>query len=191
MCTRWQPSSPLLPPPPPLSGCGLDFHKRCAFQLPNNCSRARRQVSTSFSLFPPRRPHTRSLSNQAGGGSLEEVSNIVACSTRKERQVTFSSTDNVLTLPIWPLDQHDQALLQASVLGGAPGLAGGRVRRQEQGPGASHLPHPQLHQTHRLPVLPPAAQRALQTGAAVLRWDGRRTSCWSGVKVFHQQKCMI
>uniref|UniRef100_A0A671VI12 protein kinase C n=1 Tax=Sparus aurata TaxID=8175 RepID=A0A671VI12_SPAAU len=57
-------------------GCGLDFHKRCAFQLPNNCSRARRQVSTSFSLFPPRRPRTHSLSNQAGGGSLEEVSDI-------------------------------------------------------------------------------------------------------------------
>lgn len=54
------------------SGCGLDFHKRCAFQLPNDCSRARRQVSTSFSLFPPRRPPSHSLSNQAGG-SLEEV----------------------------------------------------------------------------------------------------------------------
>uniref|UniRef100_A0A8D2ZSR0 protein kinase C n=1 Tax=Scophthalmus maximus TaxID=52904 RepID=A0A8D2ZSR0_SCOMX len=33
-------------------GCGLDFHKRCAFLLPNDCSRARRQVSTSLSLFP-------------------------------------------------------------------------------------------------------------------------------------------
>ncbi|XP_008304685.1 serine/threonine-protein kinase D3-like [Stegastes partitus] len=54
-------------------GCGLDFHKRCAFQLPNNCSRARRQVSTSLSLFPPRRTPTHSLSNQAGG-SLEEIS---------------------------------------------------------------------------------------------------------------------
>ncbi|XP_034757026.1 protein kinase D4 [Etheostoma cragini] len=54
-------------------GCGLDFHKRCAFQLPNDCSRARRQVSTSLSLFPPRRPRTHSLSNQAGG-SLEEIS---------------------------------------------------------------------------------------------------------------------
>ncbi len=54
------------------SGCGLDFHKRCAFQLPNDCSRARRQVSTSLSLFPPQRPRTHSLSNQAGG-SLEEV----------------------------------------------------------------------------------------------------------------------
>ncbi|XP_037832332.1 protein kinase D4 isoform X2 [Kryptolebias marmoratus] len=54
-------------------GCGLDFHKRCAFLLPDNCSRVRRQVSTSFSLFPPRRPPTHSLSNQAGG-SLEEIS---------------------------------------------------------------------------------------------------------------------
>ncbi|XP_077961704.1 protein kinase D4 [Gasterosteus aculeatus] len=54
-------------------GCGLDFHKRCAFMLSNDCSRARRQVSTSLSLFPPRRPRTHSLSNQAGG-SLEEIS---------------------------------------------------------------------------------------------------------------------
>uniref|UniRef100_A0A3Q2CZ69 non-specific serine/threonine protein kinase n=1 Tax=Cyprinodon variegatus TaxID=28743 RepID=A0A3Q2CZ69_CYPVA len=54
-------------------GCGLDFHKRCAFLLPNDCSRVRRQVSTSFSLFPPRRPRTHSLSSQAGG-SLEEIS---------------------------------------------------------------------------------------------------------------------
>ncbi|XP_062416747.1 protein kinase D4 isoform X2 [Pungitius pungitius] len=54
-------------------GCGLDFHKRCAFLLTNDCSRARRQVSTSLSLFPPRRPRTHSLSNQAGG-SLEEIS---------------------------------------------------------------------------------------------------------------------
>ncbi|XP_069374387.1 protein kinase D4 [Paralichthys olivaceus] len=54
-------------------GCGLDFHKRCAFLLPNDCSRARRQVSTSLSLFPLRRPRTHSLSNQAGG-SLEEIS---------------------------------------------------------------------------------------------------------------------
>lgn len=105
------------------SGCGLDFHKRCAFQLPNDCSRARRQVSTSLSLFPPRRPPTHSLSNQAGG-SLEEVRNV------------FFTVDSVgaskrtfTTLAIRPSpDQHVQALLQASVLGRAPGLAGNRVR---------------------------------------------------------------
>ncbi|KAF3837216.1 hypothetical protein F7725_004680 [Dissostichus mawsoni] len=60
------------PSPSLCAGCGLDFHKRCAFLLPNDCSRARRQVSTSLSLFPPRRPHSHSLSNQAGG-SLEEA----------------------------------------------------------------------------------------------------------------------
>uniref|UniRef100_A0AAQ4PRA8 protein kinase C n=1 Tax=Gasterosteus aculeatus aculeatus TaxID=481459 RepID=A0AAQ4PRA8_GASAC len=54
-------------------GCGLDSHKRCAFMLSNDCSRARRQVSTSLSLFPPPRPRTHSLSNQAGG-TLEEIS---------------------------------------------------------------------------------------------------------------------
>lgn len=54
-------------------GCGLDFHKRCAFRLSNNCSRARRQVSTSLSLFPPRRPQSHNLSSQTSS-SLEEVS---------------------------------------------------------------------------------------------------------------------
>uniref|UniRef100_A0A3P9K8E8 non-specific serine/threonine protein kinase n=1 Tax=Oryzias latipes TaxID=8090 RepID=A0A3P9K8E8_ORYLA len=54
-------------------GCGLDFHKRCALQLPNDCSRARRQVSSSLSLFPPRQSQTHALSYQAGG-SLEEIS---------------------------------------------------------------------------------------------------------------------
>ncbi|TNM93623.1 hypothetical protein fugu_001799 [Takifugu bimaculatus] len=54
-------------------GCGLDFHKRCAYRLANTCSRTRRQVSTSLSLFPPQRPRTHSLSNQASG-SLEEIS---------------------------------------------------------------------------------------------------------------------
>ena len=63
------------------SGCGLDFHKRCALQLPNDCSRSRRQVSTSLSLFPPRRPRTHSLSKQAGG-SLEEVRSDVSQSQR-------------------------------------------------------------------------------------------------------------
>ncbi|XP_045078326.1 serine/threonine-protein kinase D3 [Coregonus clupeaformis] len=55
-------------------GCGLDFHKRCALQLPNDCSRARRRVcGPSLSLFPPGRPRTHSLSTPAGG-SLEEIS---------------------------------------------------------------------------------------------------------------------
>lgn len=75
------------------------------------------------------------------------------------------------TLHLSP-DQQVQARVQASILGRGSGVAGSRVQRLEQGSGPSHLPHPQLHQTHRLPVLPPAAQRPLQAGAAVLRWEG-------------------
>ncbi|XP_050972139.1 serine/threonine-protein kinase D3 isoform X1 [Labeo rohita] len=54
-------------------GCGLDFHKRCAFKLPNDCSRVYRRCGPSLSLFPPGRPRTPSLSNHTGG-SLEEIS---------------------------------------------------------------------------------------------------------------------
>lgn len=145
----------------------MDFHKRCAFLLPNDCSRARRQVSTSLSLFPPRRPRTHSLSNQAGG-SLEEVSE--GSLRLKHKQLPAP----LMTSPVCtPPDQHVQALLeallQASILGGASSLAGSRVRRTEQGSGSAHLPHPQLHQTHHLPVLPPATERTLQAGAAVFR----------------------
>ncbi|XP_059933071.1 protein kinase D4 [Gadus macrocephalus] len=54
-------------------GCGLDFHKRCAFMLPNDCSHTKRHIAASLSLFPPRRPRAPSLSSQTGG-SLEEIS---------------------------------------------------------------------------------------------------------------------
>ncbi|XP_035267465.1 protein kinase D4 [Anguilla anguilla] len=54
-------------------GCGLDFHKRCALQLPSDCSRVRRRCGPSLSLFPTGRLRASSLSTQAGG-SLEEIS---------------------------------------------------------------------------------------------------------------------
>ncbi|KAI5629057.1 hypothetical protein C0J50_8209, partial [Silurus asotus] len=54
-------------------GCGLDFHKRCAAMLSNDCSRVYRPCGPSLSLFPPSRPRSTSLSNHSGG-SLEEIS---------------------------------------------------------------------------------------------------------------------
>ncbi len=54
------------------AGCGLDFHKRCAFKLPNDCSRVYRRCGPSLSLFPPGRPRSSTLSSNTGG-SLEEV----------------------------------------------------------------------------------------------------------------------
>lgn len=32
------------------SGCGLNYHKRCAFKIPNNCSGVRRRRSSNVSL---------------------------------------------------------------------------------------------------------------------------------------------
>ncbi|NP_001170925.1 protein kinase D4 isoform X2 [Danio rerio] len=54
-------------------GCGLDFHKRCALRLPNDCSRVYRRCGPSLSLLPPGRPRAPSLSIHTGG-SLEEIS---------------------------------------------------------------------------------------------------------------------
>ncbi|XP_051778068.1 serine/threonine-protein kinase D3-like [Erpetoichthys calabaricus] len=54
-------------------GCGLDFHKRCAFRIPNDCSQAKRRCGSSISLFPMSRPRASSLSSQTGG-SLDEIS---------------------------------------------------------------------------------------------------------------------
>lgn len=169
------------------SGCGLDFHKRCAFLLPNDCSRIRRQVSTSFSLFPPRRPRTHSLSSQAGG-SLEEVtsvpaSSLLCCFSFFPAPICVSAHLNRFQL-LPPVDQPVQAVVQAAIVERAARLA----RGQEPASGPPHLPHPQLHQTHSVPVLPPAAQRALQAGAAVLRYRyrvRRRTALWTAKKQFN------
>lgn len=42
------PTRPALLPCPP--GCGLNYHKRCAFKIPNNCSGVRRRRSSNVSL---------------------------------------------------------------------------------------------------------------------------------------------
>lgn len=44
--TRGCVSSGLAPP----TGCGLNYHKRCAFSIPNNCSGARKRRLSSTSL---------------------------------------------------------------------------------------------------------------------------------------------
>lgn len=35
---------------PPSAGCGLNYHKRCAFSIPNNCSGARKRRLSTTSL---------------------------------------------------------------------------------------------------------------------------------------------
>lgn len=40
-------------------GCGLSFHKRCVYKIPNNCSYARRRRSSTYL-------HTTHQSDQVG-----------------------------------------------------------------------------------------------------------------------------
>lgn len=42
--------SPVLWSMPPPAGCGLNYHKRCAFSIPNNCSGARKRRLSTTSL---------------------------------------------------------------------------------------------------------------------------------------------
>ncbi|XP_032654703.1 serine/threonine-protein kinase D3-like isoform X2 [Chelonoidis abingdonii] len=54
-------------------GCGLNYHKRCAFKIPNNCHGVRRNQLASRSLGTTTTPRTPIL-GQNVGGSLEEIS---------------------------------------------------------------------------------------------------------------------
>ncbi|XP_030424841.1 serine/threonine-protein kinase D3-like isoform X2 [Gopherus evgoodei] len=54
-------------------GCGLNYHKRCAFKIPNNCRGVRRNQLASHSLGATTSPRTPIL-GQNVGGSLEEIS---------------------------------------------------------------------------------------------------------------------
>ncbi|KAG6927553.1 serine/threonine-protein kinase D3-like, partial [Chelydra serpentina] len=54
-------------------GCGLNYHKRCAFKIPNNCRGVRRSQLASRSLGATTSPRTPGL-GQSVGGSLEEIS---------------------------------------------------------------------------------------------------------------------
>ncbi|CAM5154937.1 unnamed protein product [Natator depressus] len=54
-------------------GCGLNYHKRCAFKIPNNCRGVRRSQLASRSLGATTSPRTPGL-GQTVGGSLEEIS---------------------------------------------------------------------------------------------------------------------
>ncbi|XP_078516952.1 serine/threonine-protein kinase D3-like [Lissotriton helveticus] len=54
-------------------GCGLSYHKRCAFQIPNNCRGVRRSHLSSRSLVGTSTFSRASIVSQPAGGSLEEI----------------------------------------------------------------------------------------------------------------------
>lgn len=71
----------MLPP----TGCGLNYHKRCAFSIPNNCSgaRKRRLSTTSLSSCQSRRLSTTESIHSVGSTSTcNEESNLVRSHTQ-------------------------------------------------------------------------------------------------------------
>ncbi|XP_077530417.1 serine/threonine-protein kinase D3-like isoform X2 [Haemaphysalis longicornis] len=58
-------------------GCGLNFHKRCAYKIPNNCSHARRRRS-STSMYP-RSPTEAVQRTASSAATFNDDHNVVSC----------------------------------------------------------------------------------------------------------------
>lgn len=56
-----------------VSGCGLNYHKRCAFKIPNNCSGVRKRRLSNVSLPGPSLSVPRPLPTENAAVTLEEV----------------------------------------------------------------------------------------------------------------------
>ncbi len=56
-------------------GCGLNYHKRCAFKIPNNCSGVRKRRLSNVSLPGPALSVPRPAPAEHAVVSLEEVRN--------------------------------------------------------------------------------------------------------------------
>lgn len=52
-------------------GCGLNYHKRCAFKIPNNCSGIRKRRLSNVSLTGL--SHTRSISAEPSPSPSDEA----------------------------------------------------------------------------------------------------------------------
>ncbi|XP_022249184.1 serine/threonine-protein kinase D1-like isoform X1 [Limulus polyphemus] len=65
-------------------GCGLNFHKRCAYKIPNNCTHTRRRRSSTY-LYP--RSPTESVQRTASSGPifLDDIS-LIPVSPGKEKR---------------------------------------------------------------------------------------------------------
>ncbi|XP_075529785.1 serine/threonine-protein kinase D1-like isoform X3 [Dermacentor variabilis] len=59
-------------------GCGLNFHKRCAYKIPNNCSHTRRRRS-STSMYP-RSPTEAVQRTASSAATFNDDHNVLLCS---------------------------------------------------------------------------------------------------------------
>lgn len=66
-------------------GCGLNFHKRCAYKIPNNCSHARRRRS-STSMYP--RSPTEAVQRTASSAATfsDDHNSLLATSPAREKR---------------------------------------------------------------------------------------------------------
>ncbi|XP_022252201.1 serine/threonine-protein kinase D1-like isoform X2 [Limulus polyphemus] len=65
-------------------GCGLNFHKRCAYKIPNNCTHTRRRRSSTY-LYP--RSPTESLQRTASSGPIfSDETSLFPVSPNKEKK---------------------------------------------------------------------------------------------------------
>ncbi|KAK8400549.1 hypothetical protein O3P69_003309 [Scylla paramamosain] len=78
-------------------GCGLNFHKRCAYKIPNNCSYARRR-RTSVNI--PRSPSDslNSLHNQTSLEGDAPVTNTTSSPNMRSGRTSFSVS---VGRPVW------------------------------------------------------------------------------------------
>ncbi|XP_076318715.1 serine/threonine-protein kinase D1-like isoform X2 [Tachypleus tridentatus] len=69
-------------------GCGLNFHKRCAYKIPNNCTHTRRRRSSTY-LYP--RSPTESLQRTASSGPIfSDETSLFPVSPNKEKKSSIN-----------------------------------------------------------------------------------------------------
>lgn len=172
----------------PPAGCGLNYHKRCAFSIPNNCSGARKRRLSSTSLasgHSVRLSTSESLPCMAdelvrgwGAGGLVAGNWGVGVRRQGPAMGTRTNMSPPFLLTIEPQYHRAPAsppsilllLLFCLLLHGPPHRAGQDAALQGEGP--AHVPHPQLHAAHRLPGLQETPQGSLSPGPAVQRSAG-------------------
>ncbi|KAM4617340.1 serine/threonine-protein kinase D3-like [Discoglossus pictus] len=81
-------------------GCGLNYHKRCAFKIPNNCRGVKRSHLSSRSFTGSSSIHKPRAVTLPTGGSLEDLGGPSA-ESREYQQVSSKKRPSASGRPIW------------------------------------------------------------------------------------------
>lgn len=184
---------------PPPAGCGLNYHKRCAFSIPNNCSGARKRRLSTTSLGSSqslRLSITDSGYSVGTTSTCTEESSLIRSHTQMVLIHSFVVVRAITSIYFTPWidqvfrwktrvntqkvflknlynDQHNLSLLATDPQWGAALLH--RSARpfgqnpDEQGEGAPHVCGPLVHTPDRVPVLQAAPAGVVPAGPSVQR----------------------